>query len=111
MFAAANTKLPEALYAEGLVEKPVVFAGNRLVIAVPADSDIRTVDDLARGGLKLALGSKSVPVGEYTRTVLGRLDPGTRGQILANVRSEEPDVNGVVGKVVAGRGRRRASCT
>ena len=37
VFAAANTKLPDALYAKGLVEKPTVFAGNRLVLAVPAD--------------------------------------------------------------------------
>src|SRR5258705_9158807 len=36
VFAAANTKLPTALYSEGLVEKPTVFAGNRLVLAVPA---------------------------------------------------------------------------
>src|SRR4051812_1546678 len=31
VFAAANTKLPDALFAEGLVEKPTVFAGNQLV--------------------------------------------------------------------------------
>ena len=102
VFAAANTKLPDALYAEGLVEKPVVFAGNRLVIAVPADSRIRSLDDLARGGVKLAVGSRSVPVGEYTRTVLDRLDPRRRDAILAGVRSEEPDVKGVVGKLAQG---------
>src|SRR4051794_34817670 len=32
VFAAANTKLPEQLYEEGLIEKPVVFAANRLVL-------------------------------------------------------------------------------
>ena len=102
VFAAANTKLPEALFAEGLVERPVVFAGNRLVIAVPAESDIGSIDDLAKPGLKLAIGSESVPVGEYTRTVLGRLDPATRDAILDGVRSNEPDVAGVVGKVARG---------
>ena len=35
VFAAANTKLPDELNGEGLVEKPVVFATNELVIAVP----------------------------------------------------------------------------
>src|SRR3954469_1274859 len=35
VFAAANTKLPDALYAKKLVGKPVVFAANRLVLAVP----------------------------------------------------------------------------
>ena len=102
VFAAANTELPDALYEEGLVERPVVFAGNRLVIAVPAGSRIRSIDDLARGGVKLAVGSPSVPVGEYTRTVLGRLGAGRRRAILAGVRSEEPDVKGVVGKVSQG---------
>src|SRR3954451_16501445 len=38
VFASANTKLPNELYKEGLVEKPVVFAANELVLAVPADS-------------------------------------------------------------------------
>src|SRR6188474_1272969 len=32
VFASANTKLPDDLYAKGLVEKPVEFAANRLVI-------------------------------------------------------------------------------
>ena len=102
VFAAANTKLPEALFREGLVERPVVFAGNRLVVAVPAGSDLRLVDDLAAPGVKLAIGSESVPVGEYTRTVLGRLGPARRDAILDRVRSNEPDVNGVVGKVAQG---------
>ena len=35
VFASANTKLPDELYTEGLVEKPVVFAANELVLAVP----------------------------------------------------------------------------
>ena len=34
-YAAANTKLPDDLYARGLVGKPVKFATNRLVIAIP----------------------------------------------------------------------------
>jgi len=37
VYAAANTTLPDELYAKGLVAKPTVFAGNRLVLAVPAD--------------------------------------------------------------------------
>ena len=38
VFASANTKLPDMLYAKGLVSKPVTFAANKLVIAVPAGS-------------------------------------------------------------------------
>jgi molybdate transport system substrate-binding protein len=43
-----------------------------------------------------------VPVGSYTRDVLSRLPKAERGQILENVRSEEPDVKGVVGKLTQG---------
>ena len=46
-YAAANTKLPLDLYGKALVEKPVDFASNRLVIAVPAGSHrVATVADL-----------------------------------------------------------------
>jgi molybdate transport system substrate-binding protein len=74
LFAAANTKLPDALYDKGLVEKPTVFAGNRLVLAVPAgESKISSLTDLERKGVKLAIGAKDVPVGSYTHTVLDKL--------------------------------------
>ncbi len=103
VFAAANTKLPEQLYREGKVERPVVFAGNRLVLAVPAKSPrVRSLGDLRQQGVKLAVGSASVPVGSYTREVLGRLSPTQSKAILGNVRSNEPDVAGVVGKLTQG---------
>ena len=102
VYAAANTELPSQLFEEGLVEEPVEFAGNRLVIAVPADSDIAGVADLAREEIELAIGAQAVPVGAYTREVLARLPGEQRRAILANVRSEEPDVSGVVGKLTQG---------
>jgi molybdate transport system substrate-binding protein len=101
VFASANTKLPDQLFAEGLVEKPRVFAANRLVLAVPADSKLRSVADAGRSGSTVAIGSKSVPIGSYTRQVLVRLG-GEGSAILKNVRSEEPDVKGVVGKLTQG---------
>lgn len=103
VFAAANTKLPDQLAAKGLVEKPVAFATNTLVIAVPKGSDkIKSIDDLAGSGVTIATGSKSVPVGSYTRKVLAELPPATEKAILANIKSQEPDVKGVVGKVATG---------
>ena len=102
VYAAADTALPEQLYAEGLVERPVRFAGNRLVIAVPAGSDIQTIDDLTDEGTQLAVGADTVPVGAYTRQVLDRLPAARRRAILSNVRSNEPDVSGVVGKLAQG---------
>ena len=102
VFAAANTRLPEDLHEAGLLGKPVEFATNELVIAVPADSRIASHRDLAAHGVKLAIGSESVPVGSYTREVLSRLPPRESEAILANVRSNEPDVKGVVGKLTQG---------
>jgi molybdate transport system substrate-binding protein len=103
LFAAANTKLPQELFAAGLVEKPVVFAGNRLVLAVPASgAKVKTLADLEKPGVTIAAGSASVPVGGYTRQVLSRLPAAASKRILANIRSNEPDVTGVVGKLTQG---------
>ncbi len=102
VFASANTKLPDELYKEGLVEKPVAFAANELVLAVPSDGSVRGLGDLAEPGVTIAMGAESVPVGTYTRKVLDGLPAIQREAILANVRSNEPDVAGVVGKVAQG---------
>ena len=100
VYAAANAKLPDALYEKGLVEQPTVFAGNRLVLAVPADGDkVASLEDLEQEGVKLAIGAEDVPVGTYTRTVLDKLPAAQRKAILANVRTEEPDVAGITGKL------------
>ena len=103
VFASANTKLPDQLFQKGLVEKPVVFAGNRLVIAVPASgAKVTSLADLEKPGVTIAMGSATVPVGAYTRKVLSGLPKADSAKLLANVRSNEPDVAGVVGKVTQG---------
>jgi molybdate transport system substrate-binding protein len=102
VFASADTDYPAELHREGLVGKPVVFARNRLVVVVPKGSGINSLDDLARPGTKVVVGDPSVPVGAYTREVLGRLPTGEREGILANVRSEEPEVTAVLAKVANG---------
>lgn len=103
VFAAANMKLPLALNEDGLIERPVAFATNELVLAVPSGSStVQSVDDLARPGTKLVIGSASEPVGSYTREVLSRLPPSEQSKIVRNVRSDEPDVKGVVGKLTQG---------
>lgn len=102
VFASADTGYPRQLYREGLVEKPRVFAANRLVIAVPAGGSVRSLDDLARTGTKLVIGDPSVPVGAYTRQALARLPVGERRAILANVRSREPEVSSVIAKLLGG---------
>jgi molybdate transport system substrate-binding protein len=102
VYAAANTRLPDELYDEDLLERPVDFASNEFVLAVPADSEITSVEDLTKDGIKIAIGSESVPIGEYTRGTLAKLPPAEEDAILANVRSNEPDVKGIVGKLTQG---------
>lgn len=102
VYAAANAALPEALHTQRLVERPVPFARNRLVLAVPAGSSARGLRDLERPGRRLAVGSATVPIGTYTGQVLARLDPSERALVLGNVRSREPDVTGIVGKLAQG---------
>lgn len=104
VYAAANTELPQALFEEGEVQEPTVFVTNTLVIAVPMDSEITSIEDLTESGVDLVVGTEDVPFGSYTRTVLDRLPDGEREAILANVRSEEPDVNSAVGKLTQGAG-------
>ena len=102
VYAAANTKLPDALHEEKLLSTPVEFATNTLVLAVPKDSSIQSVQDLTKDGVKIAIGSESVPIGSYTRETLSRLPAAERKAILDNVRSNEPDVKGIVGKLTQG---------
>jgi molybdate transport system substrate-binding protein len=102
VYAAANATLPDQLHAEGFVDPPIVFASNSLVLAVPAGSEIESLEDLAQPGRTVAIGDSSVPIGTYTREVLDRLPSEARDAILANVRSQEPEVSGIVGKLTQG---------
>jgi molybdate transport system substrate-binding protein len=103
VFAAANTTLPEQLFADGLVERPQVFAANRLVLAVPSRSaKVRSFAGIRNDGVTLVIGAPGVPIGAYTRALLRHLDGATRRRILANVRSNEPDVGGIAAKLTQG---------
>ena len=97
-----------------------MFAANQLVLAVPADGTVTSLDDLAKPGTTIAMGSESRAGRHATRARCSTGCPPTqKDAILANVRSNEPDVGGVVGKVAQGavdagfvyvtdvRGRRR----
>jgi molybdate transport system substrate-binding protein len=101
-YVAANTKLPDELHGDGLLSEPVEFATNEFVLAVPKGSQIASLADLTKPGTKLAIGSESVPIGAYTRETLAKLPPEQEKAILANVRSNEPDVKGIVGKLTQG---------
>ncbi len=102
VFAAANTQLPDDLHAEGLLEEPVEFATNELVLAAAPGAGIGSFADAAQPGVVLVTGSESVPVGAYTEAALDRLPEAQAEAIRANVRSREPDVKGIVGKLTHG---------
>jgi molybdate transport system substrate-binding protein len=102
VFLAASPKYPELLYKQGLVQKPVQFATNTLVLIVPKanPAGIHTADDLTEPGVNIVIGDPSVPVGAYTRTVLANL--GIAAAVLKNVVSQETDVRSVLAKVALG---------
>ena len=101
VYAAASTKYPDELFVAGLIEKPQIFATNRLVLIVPKDNPaaISSVADLGNEGVKLVIGAEGVPIGDYTRKVLDTIG---ESDVLDNVVSEEDDVKGVVSKVSLG---------
>ena len=103
VFASANTTIPAQLHAQGIVEKPVVFTRNTLVIVVPKSNPagIHSIYDLAKPGLKLDIANSAVPVGSYTVQVLNQM--GLATQVLANVVSQETDVRTVLSKVQLGQ--------
>jgi molybdate transport system substrate-binding protein len=103
VFASASTELPDALAAEGELDKPVTFASNQLVLAVPSsEAAVANFGDLQKPGTVVVIGAEGVPVGDYTRKVLAHLGPAQSKAILANVKSNEPDVKGVLGKLTHG---------
>lgn len=79
VFLSAAPLYAERLHAKGLCDTPVVFALNTLTFVTPASNPagITRVQQLDRpGGYRLAVGGRNVPLGIYTRTLLGKLGLG-----------------------------------
>ncbi len=112
VFASANKKHMEALQAGGFIDNSTVrpFLKNSLAVLLPKDNPgrIHNLSDLARPGLRLVIGNSQVPVGQYSRQILDKMaedpdfGPEYRDRVLANVMSEETNVNLVVSKVALG---------
>jgi molybdate transport system substrate-binding protein len=102
VFAAASPQEPQALFKKGKCARPLTFATNKLVLLVPKGNPgkIRSVFALRAGGRKLAIGSKGVPIGDYTRALLRRL--GLSRVLTNNTVSQESSVANVVSKVALG---------
>ena len=75
VFLSAAPIYAKALHRRGRCSPPVEFARNTLVFAVPRANPgrIRSVLDLRRGGYRLAMGSRTVPIGIFARTALGKM--------------------------------------
>ena len=112
LFASANKKQMNAVKDAGLVNNSsmVVFTRNRISLIIPRDNPakISNLSDLARPGLQIVMGTKDVPVGDYALQIIDKLGNvsayGTdyRAALLANVISQETNVNYVVTKVALG---------
>jgi molybdate transport system substrate-binding protein len=102
VFLAASEKPLDDLQADGLVEKPVAFAENRLVIVVPRRNrkEVNHIVDLSRKGVRLVLGAKGVPVGDLARQSLELAGLGAAND---NVVGFEQDTQGLLDEVAAGR--------
>jgi molybdate transport system substrate-binding protein len=102
IFASAAPPNTQRLYRAGIVERPVTFTSNRLVLIVPRSNpaEIHSVYDLGRKPVKLVVAGAAVPVGGYTRTVLRRMGLTS---VLSKVVSQESDVKAVTGKVALGQ--------
>jgi molybdate transport system substrate-binding protein len=102
VFAAASPTEPQALFKKGKCDRPVTFATNKLVLLVPKGNpgNITSVRSLRTGGKTLAVGSKGVPIGDYTRALLRRL--GLSSILTNNTVSQESSVANVVSKVALG---------
>jgi molybdate transport system substrate-binding protein len=103
VFAAASPKQPAALYAKKLVDKPVEFATNRLVLIVPKNNPahISAINDITKPGVKLVICQAAVPCGDYARKAFENL--GITDAAMKNVASQTTDVTQTVAQVSTGQ--------
>ncbi|HIH02532.1 MAG TPA: molybdate ABC transporter substrate-binding protein [Methanoregulaceae archaeon] len=112
VFAPASTKQMDLAKVGGLMrnDSVKVFATNRLAVLVPKanPAGIASFGDLADSNVRLAVGAKDVPIGDYARRVLdttvttASYGPDFRVKVLGNVVSEETSVNALATRVVLG---------
>ena len=117
VFASADQDQMELAMASGLLSgEPVPFASNRMVVIVPREDrhegpvgriTVRSLEDLALPEVKLVVALPGVPAGKYALEAIQRLGNSGNGfpsdysqRVRANVVSQEPNVRGVVQKVV-----------
>lgn len=99
VFASADRPTMDRVVSADLVDgTPTVFATNSLQLLVRKGNPqgIRTLADLSRPDIVYVTCGPAVPIGAYATQVLDRAG------VTVTPRSLEPDVKGIVTKVVAG---------
>jgi molybdate transport system substrate-binding protein len=112
IFVSANAKQMNLMKNEGFMNNSsiTVFTKTKPVMIVPKDNPakIQNISDLAKPGIKIVIGTKDVPIGDYTLQILAKLandsahGPGFRKLVMANVVSNETNVNYITSKVALG---------
>jgi len=110
VFASASGKEMDTLVTGNFITKdaPQIFLTNKLVVILPANnpSALEKLEDLSKPGIKLVLAAETVPVGNYARQALDKMNGsfGTdfKDKVLANIVSNEDNVKQVVAKVQLG---------
>ncbi len=110
VFASADNMQMKAVTDKGNAAGPVTFATNHPVVVAPkSGSPVRSFSDLAKGGVRLVLAAPDVPIGRYAREILTNASKPSGGiaadfsdRALANLKSNESNVRGVLAKVQLG---------
>jgi molybdate transport system substrate-binding protein len=112
IFVSANKKQMNLMKNEGFMNNSsiTVFTKTKPVIIVPEENPakIQNISDLAKPGIKIVIGTKDVPIGDYTLQILAKLandsafGPEFRKLVMANVVSNDTNVNYITSKVALG---------
>jgi len=104
---AYTTELTNGGYFVDGTVKPLT--SNYVIVILPANNpaNIKSLADLAKPGIKIAMGDKSVPVGTATIAAIGNLAKSTYNQdwntsVMKNVVTYETSEPGVATKVALG---------
>jgi molybdate transport system substrate-binding protein len=87
-----------------------IFTRNKIALIIPRDNPagIKNLSDLAKPGLKIVIGTRDVPVGDYALQIIDKLandsayGPDYREKVMDNVISQEMTVSYIVTKVALG---------
>jgi len=98
VFASADQTNMNKLVTANMVETPVIFAKNKLEIAVAPGNpkNITSLQDLTKPGITVVLGEPGLPAGDYTRQVEQQL------RISITPKSLCPDVKTCITQVTSG---------